>query len=327
MSVIFNLEKEFEIGDLKIKAYQCEHVTLFDPKYLIELVGKEFKESNPNSTKHRILKRINPEFIVKVDVREGGDNAPLYTGKKLLKAQGVYQLLFFLDSDTANKICKSFVDILENYRTERGLSFDRFLRGSYEGNRYYLPINFDATRHLNNTLIEKLKNIPEEDLYIMETFRFPVINGFPITDLQYEFDSSDDLKLGIKVDFYVGCEKCIQALSKLENKDKVTTLESLLLKELRAYNIDQLYFKTEENMSTGMYFNGLELFEVIVDMNYGDYDFNVKLFRAIMKIMYRDEKIVNLLVNSVTKYQYIDKNISTKLLEEYITDINNYYEY
>lgn len=320
MSVIFNLEKEFEIGDLKIKAYQCEYMTLFDPKYLIELVGEEFT-NNEKLNKQRILDKINPEFIVKVDVREG-DTSRLIT-KNLLKAQGVYQLLFFLDSDTANKICKSFVDILENYRIERGLTIDRFLRGSYEGNRYYLPNNFDGTRHLNNTLIEKLKNIPEEDLYIMQTFRFPVINGFPITDLQYEFDSSDDLKLGIKVDFYVGCEKCIQSLSKLENRDKVTTLESLLLKELRAYNIDQLYFKTEENMSTGMYFNGLELFEAIVDMNYGDYDFNVKLFRAIMKIMYKDDKIVNLLVNSVTKYHFINRDIPTKRIINYITNEDN----
>lgn len=43
-NVIFKLEKEFEIGDLKLKAYQWRHITLFDPKYLIELVGKVFEK-------------------------------------------------------------------------------------------------------------------------------------------------------------------------------------------------------------------------------------------------------------------------------------------
>lgn len=326
MSVIFNLEKEFEIGDLKIKAYQYEHVTLFDPKYLIELVGEEFT-NNERTNKQRILERINPEFIVKVDVREGGDNAPLYTGKKLLKAQGVYQLLFFLDSATANKICKSFVDILENYRLERGLTFDLFLRGSYKNKLTYIPNSFYAMENLSDSLINRINEIPEEDLYISNSYRFPIINDNPITSEEYNYEISDKLRIGMKVDFYVSCEKCIKSLSKLKTIDKVTTLAELLSKELRAYNIEQMKFNVEQNMATGMYFNGLELFEAIVNMNYGDHKFNVKLFLTIMKMMYNDNHIIKLLVDSVTKYHYINKNISTKWLEEYISDINNYYEY
>lgn len=325
MSVIFNLEKEFEIGDLKIKAYQYDHVTLFDPKYLIELVGREFI-NNEKLNKQRIMDRINPDFIIKVDVREGGDNAPLHTGKKLLSPEGVYQLLFFLDNETANRICKTFVGLLESYRKDRGLTIDKFLKGAYKNSIEYLPGKLDGSYNLSEKLRNILLTISEGDLYVLESFTFPVINDLPITTLNYNIDSSDKIKIGMKLDFYINCEKCIEAISKLENKDMVTTLTFFVSKHLRAYNIEPCFFRAEENMEKAMYFEGLELFKALRDMNYGNYVFTVKLFNTIMKLIYQDEYLANVLTNSVTKYHFISRNIPTKEIKDYFSNIENLYE-
>lgn len=323
MSVIFNLEKEFEIGELKIKAYQYEHVTLFDPKYLIELVGKEFA-NNERTNKQRIMDRINPDYIHSVDVREG-DNSRLIT-KKLLSPEGVYQLLFFLDNETANKICKTFVNLLESYRKDRGLTIDKFLKGAYKNSIEYLPGKLDGSYNLSEKLRNILLTIPEGDLYVMESFTFPVINDLPITTLDYNIDNSDKIEIGMKLDFYINCKKCIEAISKLENKDMVTTLTFFVSKHLRAYNIEPCFFRAEENMEKAMYFEGLELFHALRDLDCGNYVYTIKLFNTIMKLIYQDEYLANVLTNSVTKYHFINRNIPTKEIKDYFSNIENLYE-
>lgn len=139
--MIFKLEKEFQIGELKLKAYQWKFVTLIDPTHLIELVGEEFKDNNSNSTKQRILKRLHVSSVVNVSVQEGNNGRT--TMKKLLTPQGVYEILFFIESHTARRIRVSFVNLLESFRKEKGIPVDIFLKDAYEQRLVPVHNSFD----------------------------------------------------------------------------------------------------------------------------------------------------------------------------------------
>lgn len=319
-SVIFKLEKEFEIGDLKLKAYQWRHITLFDPKYLIELVGKVF-EKNERTNKQRVLEQLLPESLLTVNVSERKGQV---IEKKLLTPQGVYEILFFINTPESRRIRSTFVNLLESFRIEKGLSIDKFLKSAYDKTIVPLGMGFDARYKFSVPEIKlPFSLIDYNDLFIPELCEFPVVDDVVIFDEESEYylENLDKVKIGFKLFFFVGCEKTISCISLLAEKDKVTVLENLIKEKVKAYNIDSAQFSTkiEESESDGMYFNGYELFQI-----FNNNEEEVQLFKKLLKTMYGDDIVVNILFNSITKYHHANKTVPPLKFEKYIENKFNY---
>lgn len=328
--MIFKLEKEFQIGELKLKAYQWKYVTLFDPTYLIEMVGEEFKDNNSKSTKQRVLKRLHVGSVVNVNVEEVKDK--VYNYKNLLTPQGVYEILFFIESHTARRIRVSFVNLLESFRKEKGIPVDIFLKDAYEQRLVPVHNSFDRKHSIEGDLQYAFLTIPTEDLFVMNAYNFPVVRDIVIFDEHSEFfrENIREALLGTKLDFYISCKKVLSAIGEITATDKVTVIDKLIKDDLKAYKIDKDEFSLElEEDNTNLYYNGLELMKYIFNKCNEDFKRAEGLFKRIMDHAFNNKLVSTVLFESVTKYSHVNHHINYMNFEKFITSLGNhsvYYE-
>lgn len=154
--LIFNRIKELKLGEMTLVAYQNDLITLFDP---IDLVNKVYEERGYNrNARHRIFKDLTPEASEVVLVRESNNGKCVE--KRLFTVQGIYQLIFLLNTKDTITIRRNFVNIIEKYRRDNGFEIEEFLVKAYEEN-IIESYDYDRRDRLESNVLEEFYAISE----------------------------------------------------------------------------------------------------------------------------------------------------------------------
>ena len=304
--LIFTRVEDYKLGESKLVVYQYDMLLLFDP---VDLVNYFYNnQGDSRLLVRRLLDQMTPEASETVLVRESKEGRCIE--KRLFTVQGMYQLIFLVNTDKTLNMRRNFVNIIEKFRRDHGYTIEEFLRAAYEDN-IVGAFDFDRRDRLPEDIIEEFYNIRNQDLFIASVNKFPILkdmiifNGEP--DTEEEFKS---LKKGLKVEYYLSCTSVIKNLSLLLTTDQVSILVDQLKADLKAYEINP--FEAEDIHDFTPYYKASEVLNGLQHkMN------NIKkganIMKKLLEKLFSNKEVSKLLYESITIYDAVKEDINIEL--------------
>lgn len=306
--LIFNRIKELKLGEMSLIAYQNDLITLFDP---IDLVNKVYEERGYNrNARHRIFKELTPEASEVVLVREG-KNGPCIE-KRLFTVQGIYQLIFLLNTKDTITIRRNFVNIIEKYRRDNGLEIEEFLVTAYKENMIE-SYDYDRRDRLETNVSEEFYAIPNKELFIRAVHKFPVLNNMVLYGREPQIDEIPKIKKGVKLDYYLNCKSVINALSRLLSTDQVTILIDQLKADTKVYQISLFEFDLDDKF-TG-YYNGTELLDSLIH-RMKSIKKGQNIMHHLLEKLFTSKEVIEILYDSVTKFNLVSEDLNIDIYND-----------
>lgn len=304
--LIFNRVQDLKFGEYTLIAYQNDLITLFDPTDFIDKAYEERGDSR--HIRQRVFRNLTPEANETVLVRDS--NIGRCNEKRLFTVQGIYQLIFLLNTRNTINMRRNFVNIIEKYRRDNGLGIEEFLIRAYEDNMVE-SYDYDRRDWIDGNISEEFYAISTKELFIRKVVRFPIYNGQ--VAIGREDYKVEELKPYIKVDYYLNCKSVISALSRLLSTDQVTILIDQLKADIKAYQISLFEFDLEDKF-TG-YYSASELLDSLIHRMS-----NVKKGKDIMyhllQKLFTNKEVIDILYDSVTKFEYITEDINLDMYKD-----------
>lgn len=297
--LVFKRVKEFKIGELEITMYELKPILLFDFKDLVNKIDTEEYKDKDHAL--RCLKRqMSWDTIQTVIVQEGGGNK--YIEKSLFTVQGVYEIIFLIQSDETMKMRRNFINILEEYRRNNGMEIDKFLQFAYENNKIPLHSLEDGRGSFPDECVGILDNISNEVILATHAFRFPIINDLIVYKLnsRYFLDHLDNGRKGIKIEYLLGCKETLRALSTILLTDQVSILNDIG-NSLITYEINgNLYYEPDK----------------LINLLFKKLNSEEKTEKVFLNMLYeitKNKELSELLLKSVTYYEFVHSDLSLEL--------------
>lgn len=303
--LIFNRVEDYKLGESKLVVYQHDMLLLFDP---VDLVNYFYdNRGDSRLLVRRLLDQMTSDASETVLVMEGESGK--YIEKRLFTVQGMYQLIFLINTDKTLNMRRNFVNIIEKFRRDHGYTIEKFLQSAYEDN-IAPAYSCDRRDRLPEEVIEEFYNIKKQDLFITKVHKFPILNNMIIFDGEPDTEESfKSLRKGFKVDYYLSCTSVIKNLSILLTTDQVSVLIDQLKSNLKAYEIAPFEFESVDDFTP--YYKASELLNALQHrMN------NIKKGANIMKHLLErlfPKEVSDLLYESVTEYGNVKEDINLEL--------------
>lgn len=306
--LIFNRIKELKLGEMTLVAYQNDLITLFDP---IDLVNKVYEERGYNrNARHRIFKDLTPEASEVVLVRESNNSKCVE--KRLFTVQGIYQLIFLLNTKDTITIRRNFVNIIEKYRRDNGFEIEEFLVKAYEEN-IIESYDYDRRDRLESNVLEEFYAIPNKELFIRAVYKFPVLNNMVLYGREPQIDEIPKIKKGVKLDYYLNCKSVINALSRLLSTDQVTILIDQLKADTKVYQISLFEFDLDDKF-TG-YYSGTELLDSLIH-RMKSIKKGQNIIHHLLEKLFTSKEVVKILYDSVTKFNLVSEDLNIDIYND-----------
>lgn len=306
--LIFNRIKELKLGEMTLVAYQNDLITLFDP---IDLVNKVYEERGYNrNARHRIFKDLTPEASEVVLVRESNNGKCVE--KRLFTVQGIYQLIFLLNTKDTITIRRNFVNIIEKYRRDNGFEIEEFLVKAYEEN-IIESYDYDRRDRLESNVLEEFYAIPNKELFIRAVYKFPVLNNMVLYGREPQIDEIPKIKKGVKLDYYLNCKSVINALSRLLSTDQVTILIDQLKADTKVYQISLFEFDLDDKF-TG-YYSGTELLDSLIH-RMKSIKKGQNIIHHLLEKLFTSKEVVKILYDSVTKFNLVSEDLNIDIYND-----------
>lgn len=240
---LFVEKSEFTFYGARIKLYECGGFDLYDPKDIIISCGQR---------RNDIIQAIDNINLFRVNTLT---NLGITNEKILVNEIGLYDILFVIDNPKAKKFRRNFFIHLNQYRRNLNLGVEEFVKYMESKEDYTdIPCYIDNSFKLHPFITEIKGNLDIRKLYILDSKSFPVFNGIPV-NIETNYDdyikNIDKTTVEHNIDFMLGYEYVIKALSKVLNVSEKLVVEDLLKANLtRCTGTNtpgkELYYKINE---------------------------------------------------------------------------------